>query len=48
MKNYKFINKDMKVIELEIVKIKTWFGDNRGSIEARQPGPVRVGAHMGP
>ena len=27
MKNDKIINKDIKVVKLEILKVKTWFGD---------------------
>ena len=27
MKNYKIINKQIKIVNLEILKVKTWFGD---------------------
>ena len=27
MKNHKIINKDIKIVNLEILKVKTWFGD---------------------
>ena len=27
IKNHKNINKDMKIVNLEILKVKTWFGD---------------------
>ena len=27
MKNHKFINKNIKVVNLGILKVKTWFGD---------------------
>ena len=27
MKNYTIINKDIKIVNLEILKVKTWFGD---------------------
>ena len=27
MKNHKIINKNLKVVNLEIIKVKTWFGD---------------------
>ena len=27
MKNHKIINKNIKVVNLEILKVKTWFGD---------------------
>ena len=27
MKNYKFINNDIKIVNLKNLKVKTWFGD---------------------
>ena len=27
MKNHKIINKDIKIVNLGILKVKTWFGD---------------------
>ena len=27
MKNHKIINKNIKVVKLEIIKVRTWFGD---------------------
>ena len=27
MKNHKIINKSIKIVNLEILKVKTWFGD---------------------
>ena len=27
MKNHKIINKNIKIVNLEILKVKTWFGD---------------------